>query len=315
MAFEMFYYDNAKKPSDFNNDPFFQLDFFPSSEAFTPCSTPVLHKDGYIYFGAYISTQATGYLCRFPPNRASDNTSPEIVLRGIDAPVSILSWRGSVWFWASDGSTTGTLYRWNGKRLKPMDTGGTAGNAKLGHNGDSIYVASCGTANKIRRVPNAQDPDDNNVAANLTMPSTSFGVSTNLTLPQLVGYKGKLYIIGADTTGTVIYSVDGNTVASANAPTGIPYSMVKFDHYLFYICGTALGRFDGTSWVDAHYDLTIIGGTKLASYSGTLTILDSTACHASDGTDTSTFTATASTTDSTAHPYYATGNGPFYVVY
>jgi len=170
-------------------------------------------------------------------------------------------------------------------------------------------MAYGGTDNVIRRW--ALD----GTVANLTMPDTNFGVSTSASIPQMVEYKGKVYILGTDSTGATVYSVDGDTVAVARTSlTGTAYSLIVFNGYLYYLTGVALGRFDGSSWDDAHDDITAFAGTQLLVYKGNLVVFDSAQVSKSAGTDTTSWSVTASTTVTNAHPGQGSGEN-FYVVY
>jgi hypothetical protein len=312
MVFYNYRYDDDEKPSDFAADPFFRE---PYTSSYVPCSNPILHTDGLLYSGAYIGTAATGYLLvQRPPSLTAvvDRHGANL----LPGPRSLISWNGKLYFACYDGSNPTTLYELSGTAARPnglvltlYDTTATAGVPQIISTRDRILTAFSGTSNVIRR----QTKDG--TAGNLVMPDTVFGISANASYKVMAEYKGKVYILGTDSTGATIYSVDGDTVAVARTGlTGTAYTLAVFNDYLYYLTGVNLGRFDGSSWTDAHDDITALSGEMLVVYKGNLLVFNGVQCHKSDGTDTTTWAATASTTATDAHPGQAPGE-VFYVVY
>jgi len=146
------------------------------------------------------------------------------------------------------------------------------------------------------------------------MPSTQFCPTTAATghpaafQSSIAEYKGFLYVGGWDAgSGVVIYKIDPSAVPPAGvslaraptetASTNQPYVILGvFNDYLYYIYPGAagnrprMGRFDGTTWTDAHLDLTASDDDHyetIIPYRGNLALIGSRA-RKSAGNDTGT---------------------------
>ncbi len=160
-------------------------------------------------------------------------------------------------------STDGVIWRWDGVSLVADSTalGATDWHVLTTYRED-LFVFGLHYAKKR----------DGGTYTNISMP----GGTTSFRPYDAVTYKDVLYIIGTDDIGAVwtprILSWDGTTLAIANSMdnTGSIQdsseggrSLAVFNGYMFYgwqdpdgaVNGAAmLGRFDGSSWVDAHKD-------------------------------------------------------------
>jgi hypothetical protein len=308
MTWYSYRYADDEKPSDFAADPFFRE---PYTSSYVPTCNPILHDDGLLYYGMYLSTADTGYLLvSRPPAMAA-------VADGILAPTSLLSWNRWI-FLLTYGASGDSYYQWYyppgthpTAKLSTAATTGVAAPGQMIQTRDRVIVAFTGTNNVIKRLAIDQAAP----GTSLTMPGADFGISTKMSYRVMAEYKGKVYILGTDDTGATIYSADGDTVAIARTGlTGAAYTLAVFNDYLYYLTGVNLGRFDGSTWTDAHDDITALSGEMLLVYKGNLLIFNGVQCHKSDGTDTTTWTATASTTVSDAHPGQGAGE-IFHVVY